>query len=313
MIADSRRGALIIKRAMKDFEHRRRLGKQALAIAAQIAACFSCNFVEPCLAFDRSHRLFTAELKKYVTPAGVHYERWQRDQEGLERYLKSLADLSADDYNKFSAADRKALWLDVYDALTIKVVLDHYPIKGTIPYYPEHSLRQIPDVWERFFIDVAGRNLNLYQIEHDILRREVKDTRTHFAVSCAAKGAGATPSVAYTAKNLEHSLAKAKHVFLFNPKNVDIDQEHKTVNVSRLFKWFPLDFASEAGFDKIPFPPPTDDEIVLGYLSQNGPSDLREILEDSSERKKYKVVYRDFDWSLNDADEAESAPGVLKQ
>jgi hypothetical protein len=263
---------------------------------------FLVSYASPATAFDKHHHLFAQELRRYVDAGGVHYSKWKRDESGLNRYLQSLADLTAADYDKLSATDREALWLDVYDALTIKVVLDHYPIHGNIPYYPEDSLRQIPDVWEAFKIDVAGRKLNLYQIEHDILRREVRDTRTHFTVSCAARGAGKTPTYAYTAKNLNRSLNEATKTFLADKENIQIDSDKKIVYVSKIFKWFPLDFALEAGFKKIPFPPPTDDDVVLGYLASHGPDDVEDALEDPADRSKYKVEYREFDWSLNDAD-----------
>ena len=282
-----------------------------LAIGAVATACLSLvtligNGADAKASgkFDKRHRLFTQDLRRYVDANGVHYSKWKRDQTNLSRYLQSLADLTADDYEKLSANDREALWLDVYDALTIKVVLDHYPIHGNIPYYPENSLRQILEVWEAFKIDVAGRKLNLYQIEHDILRREVKDTRTHFTVSCAARGAGRTPASAYTAKNLNRALNEASLRFLADKDNVAVDSDNKIVTVSKIFKWFPLDFALEAGFKKIPFPPPTDDDVVLGYLALHGPKQVQEALEDSRDRKLYKVLYREFDWSLNDADVA---------
>jgi hypothetical protein len=268
---------------------------------------------KPSSAFDKRHRLFTQDLRKYVDGNGVHYSKWKRDQTNLSRYLQSLAELTADDYEKLSANDRKALWLDVYDALTIKIVLDHYPIHGNIPYYPENSLRQIPEVWEAFKIDVAGRKLNLYQIEHDILRREVKDTRTHFTVSCAAKGAGRTPASAYTAKNLNRALNEASLRFLADKDNLTVDSDKKIVSVSKIFKWFPLDFALEAGFKKIPFPPPTDDDVILGYLALHGPKQVQEALEESTDRAQYKVVYREFDWSLNDADAPSQSQSTLRE
>jgi hypothetical protein len=282
--------------------------RQAKPILSLLSALLllSCGSA---LAFDRSHALFTAELRKYVDGGDVHYRLWQKDQDGLNKYLKSLADLTPADYQSLTPSDREALWLNVFDALTVKIVLDHYPMSGKIPWYPPTSMRQIPNVWEGFPIVVGGRKLNLYQIEHDILRREVKDVRTHFTISCAAKGYGPMPTFAYTSKNLEQQLNLATRRFLFDKKNLEIDKEKQVVYVSQIFKWFPLDFLSQAGFDKIPFPPPPDDEVILGYLALHGTGEARHLLRNSSTRSQYKVVYRPFDWSLNDAD----APAPSKE
>ncbi len=81
----------------------------------------------------------------------MHYKKWKQHPEQLEKYLKSLADISQDEYEKLSKQDKEALWINAYNAFTIKVVLDHYPISGKEPYYPKNSFRQIPDAWEEFF------------------------------------------------------------------------------------------------------------------------------------------------------------------
>lgn len=258
--------------------------------------------MQPMFAFDRQHRLFSSELKKYSSPIGVHYARWQKQPQRLEKYLKQLASISQAEYDTLSAADKEALWLDAYEAFTIKIVLDHYPIQGTKPYYPPGSLRQIPDVWESFSTRIAGRTVNLYQIEHEYIRKAVKDSRAHFALACGARGCCATPPFAYTANKLETELDHARDVFLSKRRNVDIDPKTHIVLVSQVFKWFPLDFAADAGFEKPSFPPPTDDEIILSYLSRFGPPTVRSAIADLHERASYKVAYRDFDWSLNDAD-----------
>jgi len=252
-------------------------------------------------SFDRTHKMLTAELKKYTDNNGVHYKRWQKHSANLERYLNSLETITADQYDQMSAPDRAALWLNVYCALTIKIILDHYPIDGKKLYYPSNSIRQIPNCWEADFVSVAGRKINLWQIYHDVIRKDIKDIRTHFGIFCGANGCS-TQRAAYTGAKLDNQLNQSMHKYLADKRNVDLDLANKKIFVSQVFKWFPLDFAPEAGFQKIPFPPPTDDEIVLGYLSMHGPDDVQQALAGVRNRSEYKVVYREFDWSLNDTD-----------
>ncbi len=252
-------------------------------------------------AFDPTHKLLNGELHKYTTKNGVHYAHWQKHPAILQQYLDSLATLSADQYAAMSPQDKAALWLNAYCALTIKVILDHYPIDGTKAYYPNNSIRQIPNCWESDFINVAGRKLNLWQMYHDVIRKDIKDIRTHFGIFCGANGC-TTLREAYTGPKLDDQLDDAMHTYLADERNVDVDRVNKKIYVCQVFKWFPLDFASDAGFQKFPFPPPTDDEIVLAYLSTHGSIDVQRALAGVRNRSEFKVIYRDFDWSLNDVD-----------
>ncbi len=249
-------------------------------------------------AFDQLHLQLSAELKKYVDSAGVHYCLWHEHPEWLNQYLADLAAISPDEYGKFSESEKKALWINAYNAIIIKIVIDHYPIHGQKTYYPSDSARQIPSLWEAYRFRVAGQDVNLYDIEHKVIRKEFKDPRMHFAVVCAARGCPCLMTSAYTAATLERDLDKAAWQFMTDPSHVRFDREHKVVQVSRLFQWFPLDFnvtpQTSAAL------PPSDDEVVLAYvLSYAG----REIQKEFADPKLVRVIYMPYNWSLNDADE----------
>ena len=146
-------------------------------------------------AFDQSHAQLTTELKKYVDTSGVHYRRWREHPEGLNNYLKQLAEIDPEDYKHFSENEKKALWVNAYNAIIIKIVLDHYPVHGSKTYYPPNSARQIPHLWEDYRYKVAGREVNLYDIEHNIIRKDFKDPRMHFVVVCDGAKRVFTPSL----------------------------------------------------------------------------------------------------------------------
>lgn len=252
-------------------------------------------------AVDLAHSLLTEDLKLYVENDLVHYKRWKAHPERLEKYLKSLAAISQDDFEKLSKQDKEALWINAYNAFTVKVVLDHYPISGNEPYYPKNSFRQIPDAWEDYYFVVAGRRVSLYSIEHDIGRR-LGDPRMHFAVVCAAKGCAKINKEAYVGKTIDSALDAQTQKFILNPQNVSFDHKEKVAKVSKLFSWFPLDFLKAVGFKTMPFPPPKDDEVVLRYIVSHSPKDVQEKFKTDADFRAYKVVYKEYDWSLNDAE-----------
>ena len=220
----------------------------------------------------------------------------------LKEYLKDVAQITPGEFAKLSEDDQKALWLNVYNAFTIKVVLDHYPISGNRPYFPADSIRQIkPDAWESFKVSVAGKEYTLYELEHDILRKVFHNARSHFAVVCASRGSAALRRQAFVGRTLNQDLTDCAEKFLSEKRNLDFDAKKKTVTVSMIFQWFPLDFVNSAGLSKH-LPPPTDDQIVLAYLAKHAALRTQRELPQGDDISTYKVIYKPFDWSLNDAD-----------
>jgi hypothetical protein len=250
-------------------------------------------------AFDKQHHLFTAELKKYVHAGCVDYSAWKKSPQQLDAYLESLAEVSAADYEVLDVREKKALWLNGYNAFTIKIVLDHYPVHGNIDYYPANSLRQIPDVWDVYHFKIAGRTVDLDDVEHGVIRREFRDPRMHFAVVCAARGAAPLANRAFTGDDIDAVLEEAKNVYLSDTKNLNFDEDNKVLMVSRVFSWFPLDFAP-ANFFKGRTKPPSDFAVILAYLASNGPPELVKKLQSVPDLNEIKVSYLSYDWSLND-------------
>ncbi len=269
---------------------------RGIAFMLLFVSCLPCS-----AAVDLDHTLFSEDLKQYVDNDMVHYKKWKQNSERLEQYLKSLSEITQDEYEKFSRQDKEALWINAYNAFTVKIVLDHYPINGSEPYYPKNSFRQIPDAWEEFYFVVAGRRVSLNDIEHNISRR-LHDPRIHFAVVCAAKGCAKMNKEAYIGKTIDAALDAQTEKFILNPQNVDFDHKQKIVKVSKLFSWFPLDFLNAVGFKTVPFPPPKDDEVVLRYIVGRSPKEVQEHFKTDDDFRAYKVVYKEYDWSLNDAD-----------
>ena len=256
----------------------------------------------PLMHFDHTYRLFGHDLALYVKNGLVDYTHWKLKQGNLDRFLKQIDDLSPIAYDQFTESQKKAFWINAYNALTIKSVLQHYPIHGTLDYYPANSFRQIPNGWETLEFNVMDNKFTLYSIEHDELRRGFRDPRVHFAVVCAAMGSGRLPSVPYSADPaaLDKQLENSTHQFLQNPANVSLDAKANELRVSKIFNWFTLDFACKAGFAKMHFPPPKDQDIIATYVSlyQNKP--LQDELTKAVKDGNLEVSYLPYDWALNE-------------
>ena len=270
-----------------------------------LLAVFSCLtelvLPEPAFAFDHLHKLFSSELHKYVRENGVLYAKWKDNQTGLDQYLDTLSAVSEAEYKDFDVQQKEALWLNAYNAMAIKLILNHYPINGINQEFPANSIRQIPNTWDAISRKIAGREVTLYTIAHDILRRD-PDCRTHFAVAPATRGGGALQNEAFEARIVERELNEITREFLARPENLSCDIAEGTITVSQIFKWFPLDFLFCTGAGRIPMPPPKDDDVVRDYIMQFLPRETKARLKG----KELKVNYAPYDWSLNDASTSEA-------
>lgn len=262
----------------------------------------TCSAAFAAAKFDQNYSLFRRDLERYVEKGDVHYRLWQKNQDRLKLFLKSLETLSPEEFETFTPDQKHAFWLNVYNALTIKVVLDHYPIHGNSTQYPANSFRQIPGDWENGKFNVMGKEISLYDIEHDKLRREVHDPRSHFAVVCAANSCAHLNRKPYLGSHLQNQLEEATRRFLRDPNNLSFDKKRSTFMVSKIFSWFTLDFAAKAGYTKMPFPPPADEDIIIDYTRAYMPSDLYNEVNELRKQKRLKFDYLPYDWGLNDAD-----------
>ncbi|HEY9757469.1 MAG TPA: DUF547 domain-containing protein [Oculatellaceae cyanobacterium] len=286
----------------------------AMTFAAWSVCCFllsttmCAGSAQTSQGFDVTHKLFSSELNKYVKQDHVDYAQWKKKTAPLNSYLDSIATLSQDEYKQLQENDRKALWINASNALTIKLVLDNYPLAGKNPDYPLNSFRQIPDAWETMHFKVASQDVTLDQIEHTILRRDFHDCRTHFAVVCAAKGSPHLRNQAFIGQDLDARLDECRDSFLSDSQNVAFDKNNKTLKVSKLFQWFALDFAPKGWCKKYKGKMPTDEQVIFEYLADNGTPSLKSELKETAGKNPVpdatqppvRIEYTPFNWALND-------------
>ncbi len=214
-------------------------------------------------------------LKTYVHDGRVDYRGLKQAEARLDLYLKYLARA---DPQALSRAGQMALYINAYNACTLKLILEHFE-DGR----PVRSIKRIGGFftkpWDIRFCRVGGETLTLDEIEHDILRPVFKDPRVHFAVNCASLSCPPLISEPYREAILERQLDASTTVFINDPGSNYL--EDGKLHVSRIFKWFAEDFP----------------EGVIPFVLRFARGDLRERLNAAGDR--ISVRYLDYDWSLN--------------
>jgi hypothetical protein len=239
-------------------------------------------------------KTFDQLLDLYVRNGDVYYRALRSDRAKLDGYVNLLATASV---AKAPRQDQIAFWLNAYNALVLRTVIDHYPIQGHASQYPAKSIRQIPGAFERLPHRVAGRTLTLDQIEREVLP-EFHDPRVYFALGRGAAGSGRLRSEAFVPARIEEQLADVASECVTRAQCLSIDREAGKVNASSIFSWreseFTAAFAAAA-------PPvfasrgPIERAIITFVMPKLLPIE-KEILE----KNTFQVVYTPFDWTLND-------------
>lgn len=247
-----------------------------------------------------SYSPYAAILARYVSRDGmVNYGDLRNQSSDLDAFAASLADIQPQEYEAWSEQQKIAFWINAYNALTLEVIVSHYPIKASVfrsVAYPENSIRQIPGVWDKLRFVVLGREMTLDEIEHATLRSKFNEPRIHVALVCAAISCPPLRSEPYAGERLDEQLDDQAHRFLKGPQGLRIDRDGGKVYLSSILKWFGEDFLKAYGVaDK--FAGRSDVErAVLSFVSRYVSDDERNYLLSGS----YEVEYLDYDWSLNE-------------
>jgi hypothetical protein len=230
------------------------------------------------------HRLFTELLSTYVHDGIVNYKMMRSDNR-LVGYIGWLAKTDPDTLP--DEKEKLAFWINAYNAYTLKVICDNYPIETINDL---HSGGLIigsvlkTTVWDKKFVIVNGKTMTLNTIEHEIVRPKFKDPRAHFALVCASKSCPPLRAEAYEGSTLDEQLNDQGRHFLTDPFRNEFDPVKKHAEISKIFSWYESDFGSSK-------------EDVLRYVTRFLPDSIsRQILTDPRE---WEVEYKSYDWSLN--------------
>jgi hypothetical protein len=229
--------------------------------------------------FDHSHAALAAVLDGAVSAEGVDYPTLKSRSDQLDAYLGQVEQA---DPSGWSREQQLALWVNAYNAYTIRTMLDAGPPK---------SIMDLDGgkVWEKRTFNVAGQQVTLNQMEHEHARK-LADGRVHAVVNCASKGCPPLPPQPLTASGQQAQLdAAARRWASTNAFTLDGD----TVALSKIFDWYGDDFTSEAGGDLAGVDGKA--EHALWFLSKHVDEATKERLLSG----ELTATWQEYDWSLN--------------
>lgn len=202
-------------------------------------------------------------LKMHVDGSGkVNYPGLKSQEAKLDAYLATLAKDAPD--GDWSRNEALTYWLNAYNAFTLKLILDNYPVKSITDLHGGKP-------WDVKWIKIDGKTYSLNQIEHDIIRPRYKDPRIHFAVVCAANSCPPLADYAFSANSVNSQLDKLARRFINNKK---FNQTTGEVKISKIFEWYAGDFGD-----------------VRTYLNKYLTTNIPEGAE---------IGYAEYNWGLNE-------------
>jgi hypothetical protein len=229
--------------------------------------------------------LFTTVLQAHVRDGAVDY-RALRVDDRFDGYLAQLQKSVPD-----ALSDRKArlaFWINAYNAYTLKLIVDHYPVKSINDLSTGGLIIGTiigRTAWDRDIVRAGQRTMTLNDVEHKILRPVFKDPRVHFAIVCASKSCPPLRSEAYEADRLDAQLDDQARLFLASPQKNHVDIPGKTVYLSPIFSWFQSDFGQSP-------------EEVLRFVARYLDPSLSQAIR--ADPAKWRIRYTDYDWRLNE-------------
>lgn len=226
-----------------------------------------------------NHSAWDTLLKRYLIAddSGVNLFQYslvnQDDKKRLSQYLEQL---QAIDPRAYPKEEQKAYWINLYNAATVNLILDHYPVQS-ITKISERFFGFGP--WDDDLLKVAGQTLTLNNIEHGILRPIWKDNRIHYAVNCASYGCPNLRKEAFTADNTEVLLEQAAVDYINHPRGVTVKGDE--LHLSSIYHWYLDDFGGEL-------------TSLIKHLKVYAKPTLSSKLG-----ANFKDYEHDYDWSLN--------------
>jgi hypothetical protein len=225
------------------------------------------------VAFD--HSAFDKLLKKHVDGKGlVDYKGFKADQTAFNHYLNQLS--KNPPAASWSKAEQMAYWINAYNAFTIRLILDHYPVQSIKDIGSKIQIPLVTTPWAAKFFSIGGEKMSLDNIEHGILRKKYDDPRIHFALVCASISCPRLRNEAYTPAKLESQLDDQGRDFLNNPAKNKIG--NGSAQLSKYFDWYKGDWTKNG-------------QSVVKWVNKYSATKIAD---------NTPISYLDYNWSLNE-------------
>ena len=198
---------------------------------------------------------------------------------GEGRTIKAYTDhLASQNPDLLPEADQIAYWANLYNALTVNLILDNYPVK---------SIRKIKSgafsvgPWKRDEVTVNGKVLSLNDIEHEILRKRYPNpAMVHYMVNCASIGCPNLPSKLWIGSTLDADRDAAARAFINSPRGVKVSGT--SLKASSIYDWFKEDFGGSK-------------TSTIAHFRKYADPELRAALNAGA-----KIGGYGYDWDLNE-------------
>ena len=250
-----------------------------LVIAPAFAGNDPIEAFRPAGEATHDHAAFDALLDRFVVMddeglTRVDYGGLASEHDVLRSYV---AELEAATPSNMSPDAAHAYWLNLYNAKTLDVVLDAYPVE---------SIRRInlggalfkPGPWSKEILRVEGQDLTLDDVEHRIVRAIFNDPMSHYGLNCASFSCPNLMPDAYTAENLNEQLAESGRLYVNHDRGVQVRDGR--IVASKIFDWYAGDFGGE-------------DALKSHWTALASPQKAAEI-------EAAEISYYRYDWDLND-------------
>ena len=221
------------------------------------------------------HSAYDKLLKKYVNEKGlVNYKGFKSEEKVFNQYLDMLSKNAP--ATSWSKSEQMAYWINAYNAYTIRLILDHYPLKSIKDIGSKIKIPFVTTPWAHKFFTIGGEKMSLDNIEHGTLRKKYDDPRIHFTLVCASISCPRLRNEAYMADKLEAQLNDQGHDFLNNPAKNKITKEE--AQLSKYFDWYKGDWNN-------------DGQSVVKWVDKYSATKIDD---------KTKISFLDYNWNLNE-------------
>lgn len=234
------------------------------------------------------HSEWAEFLERYLetdTDSGVTLVRYgdvtEAHRADLRGYIAMLEDVPVSDLNR---DEQMAYWLNLYNALTVELILEHYPVDSIRDINISGSaFNRHP--WDAELVEVEGEDVTLNDIEHRIIRPIWKDPRIHYAVNCASIGCPDLQPTPFSAENYDSAFDKAAREYLTHPRGVRF--EENTLYLSSIFDWYSEDWDNSI-------------QVIVDHILEYVEGPTKQRLEEFADDGYDGRVRYEYDWTLNE-------------
>jgi len=258
-----------------------------LLLATLLISLLARQQFTPAPGAELLHRPLDQILDVDVRDGLVYYRALKSERARLDRYAASL-NVTPATYQGWSKAQQMAFWVNAYNAFVLQLVINHYPLHGTV--------RQIPGGFDKTIWHAAGRAVTLDQIEKTILP-EFKEPRLYLALGRGAVGSGRLRSEAYTGERLDAQLKDLQAEFVNNRNMYRIDRLANTISVTPIVSWHDAEFIAAYDTNDARFATRSPIErAMIAFLSPSLLPSEKEFVQ----KNEWKMTFLEMDWRLND-------------